>query len=55
MQKKAVVEAAGNGLFILQEAPVQVKRQRSMRSSAFLREKVQRFGWLHLPDVLQRE
>ncbi len=55
MQKKAITEAADHGLLFLQEAPVQVKRQRSMRSSAFLREKVQRFGWLHLPDVLQRE
>ena len=55
MQKKAITEAADHGLFILTGAPVQVKRQRSMRSSAFLREKVQRFGWLHLPDVLQRE
>ena len=29
--------------------------QKKAITSAFLREKVQRFGWLHLPDVLQRE
>ena len=53
-RKQSLKQRIMDSLF-LQEAPVQVKRQRSMRSSAFLREKVQRFGWLHLPDVLQRE
>ena len=54
MQKKAITEAADHGLFILTGGPGTGKTT-TMRSSAFLREKVQRFGWLHLPDVLQRE
>mgnify|MGYP007124999076 CR=1 FL=1 len=55
MQKKAITEAADHGLLFLQEAPVQVKRQRSMRSSAFFEGEGAEIGWLHLPDVLQRE
>lgn len=50
MQKKAVVEAAGNGLLYLQEDQVPVKLPRSMQLFVFSRAKAQLFVWQHLQD-----
>lgn len=55
MQKRAITEAADHGLFILTGGPGTGKTTTINAIIRFLREKVQRFGWLHLPDVLQRE
>ncbi len=57
MQKKAVVEAAGNGLLYLQEDQVPVKLPRSMQLFVFFEGEGATFFfvWQHLQDAQPSE